>query len=188
MIKMGAKYRFKFSSTLLPHVISGAAGLLQYGELEGAFMASSRGRAATFATDDWMFEQQVRAELEAEAWRRLREERALAAPPEPAPAPVAPAPVGPHPIHRTGSAILKALVRFAMAAAFAYLALIAAIDSQLGEFEAWLAIGATFVVTLALSMFSPLRGVVHMLAETARWALIVALALGGVWMFVQMSA
>jgi len=151
-------------------------------------MAGSRGRSPTFATDDWMFEQQVRAELEAEAWRRLREERALAAPPEPAPAPVAPAPVGPHPIHRTGSAILKALVRFAMAAAFAYLAFIAALDSQLGEFEAWLAIGATFVVTLALSMFSPLRGVVHMLAETARWVLILALALGGVWMFVQMSA
>lgn len=149
-------------------------------------MSGSR-RSPAFATDDWMLEQQMRAELEAEAWRRLREQavRPVASiTPPPAPEPDA-APRS-HPIHRTGSAILKALVRFALAAAFAYLAFIAAIDSQLGEFEAWLAVGATFVATLALSMFSPLRGAVHMLAETARWVLIVALALGGLWMFVQM--
>lgn len=152
-------------------------------------MSGSR-RSPAFATDDWMLEQQMRAELEAEAWRRLREQAVrpvapIAPPPVTAPADAPPAS---HPIHRTGSAILKALVRFALAAAFAYLAFVAAIDSQLGEFEAWLAVGATFVATLALSMFSPLRDAVHMLAETARWVLIVALALGGLWMFVQMSA
>ena len=84
--------------------------------------------------------------------------------------------------------MLKALVRFCMSAAAAYLAFIAALDSQLGEFEAWLAVGAAFVVTLALSMFSPLRGAVHTLAETMRWVLVLALGVGGLWMFFQMSA
>ncbi|UPT64559.1 MAG: hypothetical protein M0D54_08665 [Hyphomonadaceae bacterium JAD_PAG50586_4] len=148
-------------------------------------MSESR-RSPAFATDDWMFEQQVRAEMEAEAWRRLREETR-----QPAPQPVAPPPQAAAPArspHRTGSTMLKALVRFCMSAAAAYLAFIAALDSQLGEFEAWLAVGAAFVVTLALSMFSPLRGAVHTLAETMRWVLVLALGVGGLWMFFQMSA
>jgi hypothetical protein len=42
------------------------------GSVEGAAMAGLR-KAPAFASDDWMFEQQLRAEMEAEAWRRLRE-------------------------------------------------------------------------------------------------------------------
>lgn len=145
-------------------------------------MSDSR-RSPAFATDDWMFEQQMRAEMEAEAWRRLREQTC-----QPLPPPVeAPPANAPNP-HRTGSTILKALVRFCMGAAASYLAFIAAIDGQLGEFEAWLAAGAAFVVTLALSMFSPLRGAVHAMAETMRWVLVVALGVGGLWMFFQLSA
>ncbi len=148
-------------------------------------MSDSR-RSPAFATDDWMLEQQMRAELEAEAWRRLREQVRPAPPPlAAAPTNAMPAPLSPH---RTGSAVLKALVRFAMGAAASYLAFIAALDSQLGEFEAWLAVGAAFIVTLALSMFSPLRGAVHALAETMRWMLVVALSFGALWMYFQLSA
>jgi len=143
-----------------------------------------------FASDDWMHEQQLRAELEAEAWRRLRRELAGPIPaPAPAPAPVAAPPPRPtldH--HSAGSTILKALVRFMLAAFVSYLAYIAAIDSQLGEFEGWLAIGATFLVTLALSMFGFARDFVHMLAETARWVLILGFGVGALWIFTHMSA
>ncbi len=129
-----------------------------------------------FASDDWMHEQQLRAELEAEAWRRLRHE--LAAPvPAQATAPSAQADA-----HQTGSTILKAVVRFTLAAFGAYLAFLAAMDSQLGEFEVWLAVGATFAVTLALTMFGPMRRFVHMLAETTRWMLLIAVGFGAVWM------
>ena len=146
-------------------------------------------RRPAVASDDWMLEQQVRAELEAEAWRRLRQDLAV---PTPAPAAYAPA----HPPqdqtaadpHSTGSTILKALVRFMLGAFVAYLAYIAAVDSGLGEFEMWLAVGSSFVVTLALSMFGGVRRVVHMLAETMRWVLIVALSLGGLWMMLHMQA
>jgi hypothetical protein len=140
-----------------------------------------------FLTDDWMLEQQVRAELEAEAWRRMRAERALPAPAlaTPAPAPTAPAPTAGEARPR-GSAILKALVRFSMGATAGFVAYIAALDSQLGEFEAWLALGAAFIVMLALSMFGPLRRLVHVLAEAARWVLIGATAIGAVWIFTQL--
>jgi hypothetical protein len=137
-----------------------------------------------FLTDDWMLEQQVRAELEAQAWRRMREERAA---PAPALAAVPAAVAAPMPEPRArGSAILKALVRFTMGAAAGYVAFIAALDSQLGEFEAWLALGAAFIVTLALSMFAPMRRLVHVLAEAARWGLIGATAIGAVWIFTQL--
>jgi hypothetical protein len=138
-----------------------------------------------FASDDWMHEQQLRAELEAEAWRRLRRELQTPLPPAPAPVVAQPKAINPH---RTGSAILKGLVRFALAAAFAYLAYIAAVDSRVGEFEIWLAIGSTFLVTLALSMFEPVRTFVHTLAETARWVLIVAIGIGALWMVTHLSA
>jgi len=130
------------------------------------------------ASDEWMAEQQLRAELEAEAWRRMRESRALAPPPAALPAPP-PAPM-PDP-SLGGSLILKALVRFALGAAMSYLAYIAALDAQLGAFEAWLAVGAAFLVTLSLSLLSPFRRMIHAIAETARWALIVGLALGALW-------
>lgn len=128
-----------------------------------------------FASDDWMHEQQLRAELEAEAWRRLRHE--LAAPPS---APTTTAAARPD-LHETGSTILKAVVRFTLAAFGAYVAFLAATDSQLGEFEVWLAVGATFAVTLALTMFGPMRRFVHMLAETTRWMMLIAIGFGAVW-------
>jgi len=130
------------------------------------------------ASDDWMQEQQLRAELEAEAWRRLRMELAAPhapPPPEPAPAPQADP-------HKTGSLILKALVRFALGAFGAYLAYLAAVDGGLGGFEAWFATASGFVVTLALSMLGPARRVVHALAETTRWAIIFAIGVGGAWL------
>ena len=147
---------------------------------------TARGRPA-LASDDWMLEQQVRAEMEAEAWRRLRADLQ----PAPAPQVAVPAPAQTQPSfdhHRAGSAVLKAIVRFALATFGAYLAYLAAVDSQLGEFEVWLAIGAGFLVTLALSMFGVMREFVHMLAETARWVIITGVALGAVWMMLHMSA
>jgi hypothetical protein len=122
-----------------------------------------------------MHEQQLRAELEAEAWRRLRGELAA---PVAKPAPASPA----FDPHRAGSAVLKGLVRFGLAASGAYLAFLAAIDSNLGEFEVWLAVGASFLVTLALTIFGPVRRIVHMLAETARWMLLIAVGFGAIWM------
>jgi hypothetical protein len=150
-------------------------------------------RTPAFASDDWMFEQQVRAELEAEAWRRLRTQLAeppQAAPPPP-PLPTAAATSKPYRVrdpHRTGSAVLKGLVRFVFAAFAAYLIYIAGVDSQLGEFEVWLATATAFVVVLALSAFEPLRGAVHAMAETARWVLIFGLLIGLAWLFTRMSA
>ena len=144
-------------------------------------MASSRGRPA-FASDDWMLEQQMRAELEAEAWRRLRRELAIPEPTLPAPSPQianAPADID-H--HSAGSTMLKALVRFMLASFMGYLAYLAGADSQLGEFEVWLAVGSTFVVTLAVSMFGVAREFVHMLAETMRWIIITGAGLGAVWL------
>lgn len=129
------------------------------------------------ASDEWMAEQQLRAELEAEAWRRMRAERLLPPPPVAIPAP----PPEIRDPSLGGSLVLKALVRFALGAAMAYLAFIAALDSQLGAFEAWLAAGAAFLVTLSLSMFSPFRRLIHAIAETARWAIIVGLALAALW-------
>jgi hypothetical protein len=154
-------------------------------------MSASR-RTPAFASDDWMFEQQVRAELEAEAWRRLRTQ--LAEPPRPAlPPPPLPTVAATQPArirdpHRTGSAILKGLVRFVLAAFGAYLIYIAGADSQLGEFEVWLATGTAFVVVLALSAFDPLRGAVHAMAETARWVLVIGFVMGLAWVFTHMSA
>lgn len=145
-----------------------------------------------FASDDWILEQQMKAELEAEAWRRLRLELAVTQPvvaPLP-PAPVAPpAPAAPRfDPHKTGSAILKGLVRFALATFGAYLCYLAGVDGGLGEFEIWLATGAGFLVTLALSMFGAFRQFVHFMAEAARWCLIFAVGLGAVWMMMHMQA
>lgn len=142
----------------------------------------SDARRPTIASDDWMLEQQVRAELEAEAWRRLRHELA-----QPPPALAAPAHAEPD-YHHSGSTILKALVRFCLAMFGAYLAWLAALDSRLGEFEVWLAVGAGFILTLALSLVGPARGLVHMLAETARWGIIVGVAFGGLWLLLQAYA
>lgn len=162
-------------------------------------------------SDDWLLEQQVRAEMEAVAWRRLREIRkrealeaaqafqpvAEAQPPRAAPVPATPAPAtsapprpAPAPFnpHRTGSAILKGLVRFVLAAFGAYLVYVAGEDSRLGEFEVWLATGSAFPVILALSLIEPLRGAVHSLAEGMRWALIAGAAAGCAWVFTHLGS
>jgi hypothetical protein len=140
-----------------------------------------------------MLQQQLRAEVEAEGWRRIRADLAT---PAPAPAVAAPAPAAPVPqpiederrYHRGGSAVLKALVRFALGAFGAYLAWIAGMDSGAGEFEVWLWVGSGFVVSLALTAFGPGRAFVHFLAETARWVLILAAGVGVVWLLVHASA
>jgi hypothetical protein len=156
-------------------------------------MTASPRTPPPFASDDWIFEQQARAELEAEAWRRLRQQ--VAASPEPrslpAPLPTVTATRPARPAidpHRSGSAALKGLVRFMIAAIGSYLTYIAGMDSQLGNFEVWLATGTAFVVVLALSAFDPLRGAVHAMAETARWVLIVSFVFGLAWIFAHMSA
>lgn len=138
----------------------------------------ARGRPA-FASDDWMLEQQLRAEMEAEAWRRLREELAVPQP-LPAPQPVNPPAEIDH--HSTGSAILKALVRFALAAMAAYLAWLAGVDARLAAFDIWMATGSMFAIVLALSMLGAARGFVHAAAETVRWMLLIALGFGATWL------
>jgi hypothetical protein len=150
-------------------------------------------RAPAFASDDWMLEQQMRAEMEAEAWRRLRQQIAQPPEPSPTPQPAAPnthaslaPPLTPR-IEVSGSVMLKALVRFALASLGAYIAWIAAMDGGLGEFEIWLATGAGFLVSLSLTMFDPVRLFVHAAAEAMRWVILVALGLGAIWLLVQMS-
>jgi len=161
-------------------------------------MTASHRTPPPFASDAWMFEQQARAELEAEAWRRLREQLAtvpdFGALPPPVAAPASAPVAQPRPkraafdAHHTGSAALKGLVRFVIAAIGGYLAYVAGMDSQLGNFEVWIWVGSAFVVVLALSAFQPLRGAVHAMAETARWVLIVGLVIGVAWVFTHMSA
>ncbi|MBX9747783.1 MAG: hypothetical protein K2X34_12830 [Hyphomonadaceae bacterium] len=148
---------------------------------------SGQRRRPAFASDDWLREQQLRAELEAEAWGRLRRELAEPAPqPDVYYYPAAPERTAPEPKrfnhHRAGSAALKGLVRFGMAAFAGYLAWLAAVDSNLGTLEIWFAVGAVFIATLALSMLGFARELVHALAEAARWALMVVAGLGLVWL------
>ena len=145
-------------------------------------MSGSR-RAPAFASNDWMLEQQMRAEMEAEAWRLLRQE--TAPPPVIEPGAAIPTPNLGARIHTGGSIALKALVRFALAGSGAYIAFLAAFDAGLGEFEIWLAVGAAFLVTLSFSMLGPARQFVHILAEAARWILIVSAVLGAIWLLTQ---
>jgi len=125
-----------------------------------------------FGSDDWMLEQQLRSEKEAKAWRRLREDLRAA-------------PLAAGRANHGGSAMLKALVRFGLATFGAHVAWLAAIASQAGQFEVWLAMAAGFVVTLALSMFGAARGIVHLLAQAAGWMIVAAVALSGVWLAFQ---
>lgn len=147
-----------------------------------------------FGSDEWMLEQQIRAEVEADGWRRLRADLAT---PQPLPVVATPAPApqtsqqridDERRYHRGGSAILKALVRFALGAFGGYLAWIAAMDGGAGEFEAWLWVGSGFIVAMALSAFGPGRAFVHYMAEAARWVLILAVGVGAVWLLVHASA
>jgi hypothetical protein len=138
-------------------------------------------RPSLFASDAWLQQQQARAELEAEEWRRLRETLARPAPEyfddvEPA-----------RPIHEGGSIILKALVRVIIGAFGAYLGFIAAMDSGAGEFEVWLAVAAGFIIALCLTAFGYFRDIVAWVAEAMRWVLISGLAVGLLWMIVRFS-
>jgi hypothetical protein len=134
------------------------------------------------ASDAWMLEQQVRAELEARAWQLMRQEAALLSAParaeaaaEPKPAPLDP--------HRTGSAVLKGLVRFGLGAFASFLAVLAGADSGLGEIEVWLAAGAVFLITLALSLVNPLRRLVYALSEGMRWLALTIALVGLLWLW-----
>jgi hypothetical protein len=164
--------------TLLPRTIFPRPDLSHDRSAGVRSMAGQQGRPV-FASDDWMLEQQLRAEMEAEAWRRLRQEFAI---PEPLSAPPVAAPANRPDLHETGSGILKGLVRFMLAAFGGYLAFLAAVDSGLGELEIWLAVGAAFAVTLSLSMLGAARGFVHAAAETMRWLLIIAAGVGATWL------
>ena len=146
-------------------------------DLSGRDYGAPHDRPA-FGSDDWMSEQQVRSEQEAEHWRMLR--RDLRATPRAAPRGNAPIDY-----NRSASATFKALVRFGLATFGAHVAWLVAVAAQLGQFEIWLAMATGFVVTLALSMFGYARGLVHLLAEAARWMLVSAVAMSGLWLAFQ---
>lgn len=153
-------------------------------------MAAAPGsRLPAFGSDDWMLEQQLRAEVEAEGWRALRSHLAhpIAAPAYGPEAPVAAQPKPTREWH-FGAAMLKGIVRSCIGAFGAYLAFIAAMDSGAGEFEAWLAIIAGFIVSLALTAFGPGRRLVAALANMMRWGLVIALGVGAVYLVSQMAA
>lgn len=133
-----------------------------------------------FASDAWMLEQQLRAEAEAAGWRQLRQDGAQASAPVRESAAAEPAPVRLSPAG-AGSVIVKGLVRFALAASGAWLAYIAGLDSGLGEFEVWLAVGAIFLLVLASSAFGPLRRLVYFLADSMRWVAVAALIVVIMW-------
>lgn len=132
------------------------------------------------ASEAWMLEQQMRAEAEAAGWRLLRLEGAKpSVPVRESAAAEAPAPrLSPS---GAGSAIVKGLVRFALAAGGSWLAYVAGLDSGLGEFEIWLAAGAAFLVVLAFSAFGPLRALVYFLAESMRWVVVAAIIVVLMW-------
>lgn len=144
-----------------------------------------------FATDDWMFERQMRAELEAEAWRRMRAEFASRDATALEPRGVDPEPEAAEKrfdFHNAGSAILKGIVRFALAAIGGYLGWLCAKDAGLGEFETWLALAAGFLVTLSFSLLPIARSFVHVLAEGLRWSLVGAAFVCVLWLLFQTNA
>lgn len=131
-------------------------------------------------TEAWLREQELRAEWEAAEFRRLRQ--SLRTPP---PTYAAPAPDP----HSGGSAILKGLVRFIIGAFGAYVAYIATLTIDgAGKIDAWFAVGAGFVISMALTAFGPLRALVHVLSETARWTLLIAFCVALLWLAVQVNA
>lgn len=137
-------------------------------------------KSPPFASEAWMLEQQMRAEAEAAGWRQRRLEGAHPSAPVRESAAAAPPPPRLSP-SGAGSAIVKGLVRFALAAGGSWLAFVAGLDSGLGEFEIWLATGAAFLVVLAFSAFGPLRSLVYFLAESMRWVVVAAVILGLMW-------
>ncbi len=125
-----------------------------------------------------MLKQERRAETEAQTWRDLREEslfsRTLTHPAKPT-----------MDYHHSGSATLKALVRFGLATLGAHAAWLIAVAAQLGQFEVWLAMAAGFMITLALSMLGVSRWLVHLLAQAAGWMVFAVVALSGAWLAFQ---
>ena len=146
-------------------------------------MAEPGSRLPAFGSDHWMLEQQLRAEVEAEGWRNLRQH--LAHPPVASTAPTAPPPKREW---RFGAAMVKGVVRSGIGAAGAYLAYLAAADGGLGEFEIWLAAIAGFIVALSLTAFGVGRDLVHALARMTAWGLVIALCVGAVYLVSQMAA
>lgn len=135
-------------------------------------------RRSAMGRDAWMLKQQLRAESEAQRWRQLREESVFP-------------PFLIHPAqkamdhHRSGSATLKALVRFGLATLGAHAAGLTAAAAQLGQFEVWLAMVAGFVMTLALSMFGAARGFVHLLSQAMGWTIVAAVGASSLWLAFQ---
>lgn len=140
-------------------------------------------RPQPFASDAWMRAQQLRAELEAEEWRLLREETARAE------AALSQAMVAPRAEPtRGGSIILKGLVRFLLGVLGAYVGYIAAITSGGGDIDAWIGVVSGFVIALALTAFGAGRDFVHAVSETARWIILLACGVGATWLIVQIAA
>lgn len=132
-------------------------------------------RARHFNTDSWLLEQQFRAEVEAEAWRRLRLQLAGQSLPM-------------RGIAAGRSLILNTLARLVLAGAAAGLAWIAALDAGAGAFEAWLAGGAGFLVMLALSVFDPVRRLTHATAAAMGWTMLAAAVIAALWLMTHVPA
>lgn len=145
-------------------------------------------RLPAFGSDDWMLEQQLRAEVEAEGWRALRSHLAHPAVARAAAAEAPTAPPPPKRDWRFGAAMVKGVVRSGIGAAGAYLAYLAAADGGLGEFEVWLAVIAGFIVSLSLTAFGPGRQLVYGLARMTAWGLVIALGAGAVYLMSRLAA
>ena len=143
--------------------------------------AANSARPPAFASDAWMHEQQLRAEWEASEWRRLRAELN-----RPQPIQLPPPQAAAKPLHRGGSIILKGLVRFGIGVFGGWMGWIAAANGDGGEIDIWLAVMFGFFLALGLSMLSPARQFVALLAEITRWTLILGVAIGAMWFATQM--
>ena len=149
-------------------------------------MSTNSGPYPSIGSDDWMLEQQLRAEWEAAEWRRLRAELALP-PPQPIAEPETIPARKERPLHEGGSIILKGLVRVGLGAFGGWMGYIAAANTDgLGDMEIGFAVVAGFFIALTLSMLGPARQFVALLAEIMRWVLIAAVVVGGFWFVMQM--
>lgn len=145
--------------------------------------AANSAHPPVFASDAWMHEQQMRAEWEAAEWRRLRAELNK---PQPIQLPPPQAQPQGKPLHEGGSIILKGLVRFAIGAFGGWMGWISAASSGGGDIDIWFSVLFGFFLALGLSMLSPARQFVALLAEITRWTLILAVAIGAMWFAMQM--
>lgn len=146
-------------------------------------MANTDPSRAALGSDAWMLEQQLRAEWEASEWRRIRAELAL-----PPPQPASPTSAAPErPWHEGGSGVLKGLVRFGIGAFGAWMGYIAAATSDdASNIEIGMAVIIGFFIALMISMLSPFKPFVALLAEITRWVLIFGVVVGAFWFVAHM--